>query len=94
MGRRENGAMFHLAMLAAKHLAYEVSPGDQSLKVVDIESEIEMFLYQKSGVRYKRAEILRRRVDIVLRGQETSDGVGRKNTWVEVKSLRGGIEIT
>ncbi len=93
VGGRENGAMFHLAMLAIKHLAYETSGGNDALKVVGIEANRDIYLYKKQGGRYvaiKPDKPIKRRVDIVLRGTQANDELGSGNVWVEVKSLKGG----
>ncbi|MCU7843292.1 MAG: hypothetical protein KZQ93_05580 [Candidatus Thiodiazotropha sp. (ex Monitilora ramsayi)] len=69
IGRRENGAIFYLAMLALKHLNYEIT-NDEKQKVVSIEESRPVFLYQKQGLTnapmFPVNNPLKRRVDYRL----------------------------
>jgi len=89
-GNRENGALFHLAMIAVKHLEYEVEGGAER-KIIGIEVSKRAQLYSKKrGVSSIRrfGKYIERRVDIVLAGPDGSDLPTSDDVLVEVKSLK------
>ena len=90
-GTRENGALFHLAMLALKHFEYEViHGGNTAYKVLDIESNFNVQLYKKNaaGGFDEFGEPHGRRMDIVLAGEAGNETLNEKVRWVEVKSYK------
>ncbi len=78
---QENGALFHLAVLALQHARYEIDPGDAWRQVIAVEHKAEIQLF-KDNQNKKMGEPYGRRVDIVLAG----DGDGP--IWNEVKSFK------
>jgi hypothetical protein len=91
-GFKENGAMFHLTMLAMKQLAYELTGNTSSgLKVLAIEHKVDAIpMISATGTPYQQT--YGRTVDIVLAGEEGNSVVNDKSVWVEVKSYRSPPE--
>ncbi|WP_159084085.1 LamG domain-containing protein [Saccharobesus litoralis] len=83
---RESGYLFQIAMLAARHLQYEIS-GLPEDRVVAIEAPrpIKLFKYNRRAI--PLGETFTRKVDIVLAGKNTSV-VDTNNVWLELKSYK------
>ncbi|TQV87444.1 hypothetical protein [Aliikangiella coralliicola] len=85
---RNIGGLFHLAMLAQKQLAYEVTQ-DEKKKPVGIEVSKKISLVMKKApLPAREYTSLKRRVDILLKGSAGDDITGSGHVWVEVKSLK------